>query len=328
MRPTSPLDSSRIVSAAVTGAFSFTGRAIAEELLRRGESVRTLSRADAPDDPLRRLIDVAPLTFEPTTLRSSLAGVEILYNTYWVRFERRGVSFAGAVANTIELFEAARDVGVRRIVHISVSNADRADDLPYFAGKHQIENWLAASGIEHAIIRPTLVFGSRDILIGNLAWMLRRTPLFLLPGAGDYLVQPVSVGDVARIAVQTRAGIVDAAGPDLMSFATLVSMICAAVRGRARIVSGPRSVGLAINSIVGRLIGDVIVTADELEGLSRSLLVTESEPRGTERFIDWLREQGAGLGRSYTSELRRNYRTDVRDLSATPKVSPERPAPS
>jgi NADH dehydrogenase len=297
--------------AAVTGAFSFTGRAIAEELLRRGESVRTLSRADAPDDPLRGRVDVAPLDFEPTTLRSSLSGVGTLYNTYWVRFERRGVTFAGAVANTIELFEAARDVGVRRIVHISVANADRADDLPYFAGKHQVEQWLAASGVEHAIIRPTLVFGSHDILINNLAWMLRRTPLFLLPGTGDYLVQPVSVRDVARIAVETRAGVVDAAGPETMSFAALVSAIGDAVRGRARIVAGPRSVGLTINSILGRLIGDVIVTADELEGLSRSLLVTKSEPRGTERFIDWLHEHEAGLGRSYTSELRRNYRADV-----------------
>jgi uncharacterized protein YbjT (DUF2867 family) len=303
------------VSAAVTGAFSFTGRAIASELLRCGESVRTLSRADAPNDPLRRRIDVAPLSFEPASLRSSLAGIETLYNTYWVRFERGGMSFAGAVANTIELFEAARDVGVQRIVHISVSNADRADDLPYFAGKHQLEKWLAASGIGHAVIRPTLVFGPQDVLINNLAWMLKRTPLFLLPGTGDYLVQPVSVGDVARIAVQARAGVVDAAGPDTMSFAALVSMIGAAVRGRARIVSGPRTLGLTINAILGRLVGDVIVTKDELEGLSRSLLTTESEPKGTERFADWLREQEAGLGRSYTSELRRNYGADVRHLS-------------
>jgi uncharacterized protein YbjT (DUF2867 family) len=295
------------VTAAVTGAFSFTGRAIAEELLRRGESVRTLSRADAQDDPLRSRIDVAPLAFDPPTLSESLDGVETLYNTYWVRFERAGVTFSGAEANTIKLFEAARDVGVRRVVHISVSNADRADDLPYFAGKHRLEQWLAASGIEHSTVRPTLVFGPKDILINNLAWMLRRTPLFLLPGTGDYRVQPVSVADVARIAVEAPAGIVDAAGPETMSFAALVSTIREAVQGRARIVNGPRSVGLAINSLLGRLVGDVIVTPDELDGLSRSLLVTHSEPKGTERITDWLSEHAAGLGRSYASELHRNY---------------------
>jgi NADH dehydrogenase len=296
-----------IASAAVTGAFSFTGRAIAEELLRRGETVRTLSRADAPDDPLRRLIDVAPLVFDPSTLRASLEGTETLYNTYWVRFERRGVTFSEAVTNTIQLFEAAVDVGVRHIVHISVANADRADDLPYFAEKHRLEQWLVASGIEHTIVRPTLVFGPRDILINNLAWMLRRTPLFLLPGAGDYQVQPVSVDDVARIAIETPTGMVDAAGPETMSFATLVSAIREAVGARARVARGPRTVGLIINSILGRLIGDVIVTADELEGLSRSLLVSGSEAEGTERITDWLREEAATLGRSYTSEIRRNY---------------------
>lgn len=296
-----------VVAVAVTGAFSFTGRAIAEELLRRGESVRTLSRADAPGDPLRASIDVAPLAFDPPTLRASLDGVETLYNTYWVRFERAGVTFSGAVANTIQLFEAARDAGVRRVVHVSVSNAERADDLPYFAGKHRIEQWLAASGIEHAIVRPTLVFGPQDILINNLAWMLRRTPLFLLPGNGSYLVQPVAVGDVARIAVETHAGTIDAAGPETMSFAALVSTIGEAVGARARIAGAPRAVGLGINSILGRLVGDVIVTTDELEGLARSLLVTDSEPKGTERLTAWLGEQARTLGRSYVSELRRNY---------------------
>lgn len=295
------------MSAAVTGAFSFTGRAIAEELLLRGETVRTLSRADAPEDPLRRLIEVAPLVFDPASLRAGLEGAETLYNTYWVRFERHGVTFADAVANTILLFEAAADAGVRHVVHISVANADRADDLPYFAGKHRIEEWLATSGMEHTIVRPTLVFGPRDILINNLAWMLRRTPLFLLPGAGDYRVQPVSVRDVARIAIETPAGTIDAAGPETMSFAALVTAIRDAIHGRARVAKGSRSVGLVINSVLGRLIGDVIVTADELEGLSRSLLVSDSEARGAERITDWLREEAANLGRSYTSELRRNY---------------------
>jgi uncharacterized protein YbjT (DUF2867 family) len=294
--------------AAVTGAFSFTGRAIAEELRLHGTTVRSLSRADAPSDPLRRYVEVAPLAFDSQTLRSSLEGAESLYNTYWIRFERGGATFPGAVANTIRLFEAARDVGVRRIIHISVSHADRADDLPYFAGKHALERWLQASGIDHLIVRPTLVFGPQDILVNNLAWMLRRSPLFLLPGRGDYLVQPVSVTDVARVAIQASEGIVDAAGPDTLSFAALVSLIRDAIGARVRIIKAPRSAGLAISSLAGRIVGDVIVTADELEGLSRSLLTSESEPRGVDHIADWLGSHGSELGRSYTSELERNYR--------------------
>jgi uncharacterized protein YbjT (DUF2867 family) len=182
---------------AVTGVFSYTGRAIAEELLSRGEPVRTLSRTDAPGDPLRDKVEVAPLRFD-ATLEESLRGVGTLYNTYWVRFRRGLVDFDDAVANTIALFEAARRAGVQRIVHVSVANADRADDLPYFRGKHQIEKWLAASGLRHAVVRPTLVFGPNDILLNNIAWIVRRSPVFVVPGRGDYRLQPRGSASMPR----------------------------------------------------------------------------------------------------------------------------------
>ncbi len=198
---------------AVTGALSFTGRAIAEELLQRGEEVVSLSRRDDPRDPLRSRIELRPLRFDDS-LSASLHGCETLYNTYWIRFERGGTTFDDAVRRTIMLFETAKRAGVRKVVHISVSQADAADDLPYFRGKHRIEQWLADSDLEWAIVRPTLVFGLRDILVNNLAWILRRSPLFLVPRPADCLVQPVSLRDTARIAVDASPGSTrDAAGP-------------------------------------------------------------------------------------------------------------------
>src|SRR5262249_44836703 len=151
------------------GALSYTGRAIAEELLARGEEVRSLSRRDDAQDPLRARIDLRPLRFD-ASLVASLEGVDTLFNTYWIRFERGTQTFDGTVANTILLFEAARRAGVRRVVHVSVSNAERADDLPYFRGKHQLEEWLQAGKLEWSIVRPTLIFGPHDILINNIAW--------------------------------------------------------------------------------------------------------------------------------------------------------------
>jgi NADH dehydrogenase len=289
----------------VTGAFSYTGRAIAEALLARGEPVRTLSRRDAPGDPLRTRIEVAPLRFDGT----GLADVRALYNTYWIRFERGGSTFDGAVANTIALFESARRAGVERIVHVSVANADRADDLPYFRGKRRLETWLARSGIAHAIVRPTLVFGPEDILVNNVAWLVRHSPLFIVPGAGDYRVQPVSVADTARIAVEARDGeTVDAAGPDTFAFGDLVARVRDAVGARCRIVHGPRTLGLAVVAGVGRALRDVVVTREELVGLERSLLTSAHPPLGRERFGDWLAASAARLGRRYVSELARNFR--------------------
>jgi uncharacterized protein YbjT (DUF2867 family) len=289
----------------VTGAFSFIGRAIAEELLARGERVRSLSRRDAPDDPLRKKIEFAALRFD----EPDLEGATALYNTYWIRFERGGATFDDAVANTIRLFEAAQRAGVERIVHISVANADRADDLPYFFGKHAIENWLAQSGLPHAIVRPTLVFGANDILVNNIAWIVRRSPLFLVPGRDEYQVQPVSVTDTARIAIEASIGAtVDAAGPETISFTRLVEQVRDAVGARCFVARGPRAAGLVIIRGAGAALRDVVVTKDELVGLERSLLTSAEAPLGVESFSDWLARHADALGRRYVSELQRNFR--------------------
>src|SRR5688500_1008891 len=203
----------------VTGAFSYTGRAIAEELLGRGREVRTLARRDAPADPLAARIERAELQFgDRDALRGSLDGAETLYNTYWVRFAHGSTTFERSVANTRVLFDAARAAGVRRIVHVSVTNPALDSPLPYFRGKAATEADLAASGVSHAIVRPTLVFGPRDILVNNIAWGLRRSPVFPVAGDGSYRVQPVSVEDVATIcadaAVRTEDAVLDAAGPE------------------------------------------------------------------------------------------------------------------
>jgi NADH dehydrogenase len=289
----------------VTGALSYLGRAIAEELLARGEDVRSLSRRDVPGDPLRERIEVAPLDLDDPDLRGATA----LYNTYWIRFERGAATFDQAVDNTIRLFEAARRAGVERIVHISVANADRADDLAYFRGKHAIERWLATSGLPYAIVRPTLVFGANDILVNNIAWIVRRSPLFLVPGRNDYLVQPVSVGDTARIVVDAPLGAtIDAAGPETVSFAHLVVQVRDAVGARCVVARGPRAAGLLIIRGVGAALGDVVVTREELLGLERSLLTSPEAPLGVESFSAWLGHHADMLGRSYVSELGRNFR--------------------
>ena len=287
---------------------SYTGRAIAEELLSRGEAVRSLSRHDDRSHPLRTRIDVAQLRFDET-LVGNLHGVSTLYNTYWIRFERDGHTFDEAVARSLLLFKAAQRAGVNRIVHVSVSGADAADDLPYFRGKHQIEEWLASSGLEHSIVRPTLIFGPGDILLNNIAWILRRFPLFLLPGRGEYRVQPVSLRDTARICVDARAGeTVDAAGPETLGFGELVGRLRDAVGSRARLVGAPPALSAPLVRAAGLLLHDVIVTRDELAGLSRSLLTSAREPLGTDRFGEWVGGHGAALGRSYVSELARNFR--------------------
>jgi uncharacterized protein YbjT (DUF2867 family) len=297
----------------VTGAFSYTGRAIAEELLERGRSVRTLTRRDQPADPLAARIERAALQFrDERRLREALEGVHTLYNTYWVRFAHGVTTFERALANTRILLRAARDAGVRRVVHVSVTSPSPDSPLPYFRGKAEAESDIRTCGIGSSIIRPTLVFGPRDILVNNIAWGLRRTPVFPVAGNGSYRVQPVSVEDVATICVDAGAGdtdtVLDAAGPETLSFEALVRLVASAVGREVRIVRVSPRVVLTLARIVGTLRRDVLLTPDELAGLQAELLVSERPPLGKASFRSWVAANGERLGRGYVSELARNFR--------------------
>ena len=293
----------------VTGAFSYTGSFIARRLLDDGVRVRTLTRRDDPASPLHGQVETASLQFaDRAALVESLRGARCLYNTYWVRFERGRTTFDRAVQNSAFLFEAAADAGVERIVHLSVTNPSEDSLLPYFRGKAQAELALATAGPAYAIVRPTLVFGPRDILVNNIAWILRRLPVFVMPGDGSGQVQPVSAADVAEIAVTTAAGTVDAAGPEEYSFDELVRLVGAAIGCRRPLVHAPPWVALALGAVVGAARRDVILTRDELHGLQASLLVSPEPPRGRDSFRGWLERDGVSLGRAYVSELARNFR--------------------
>lgn len=297
----------------VTGAFSFTGRFIARRLLAEERRVRTLTNHPQRPGAEDLKVEVAPLQFEDRpALVESMRGAEVLYNTYWVRFRHRRLSFGHVIANTRVLLGAAREAGVRRVVHISVSNPSEDSHLDYYAAKARTESAVRSSGMSWAIVRPTLVFGPGDILLNNMAWLIRRAPLFGIAGLGDYRVQPVAAEDVADLAAwaagQGENVTLDAAGPDIMTFTELVEAIAIAVGRRPRFVYlSPRQLILAAD-LIGRWRKDVLLTRQELDGLIQELLVSHERPRGTRRLDNFLLTHADTLGVSYASELSRHWR--------------------
>jgi uncharacterized protein YbjT (DUF2867 family) len=297
----------------VTGAFGYSGRSIAERLLAEGRSVRTLTGDPARASPFGGRVEAHPFSFaEPGRLVESLRGAATLYNTYWVRFPHGGRGFEQAVDNTRTLFAAAAEAGVERVVHVSITNADARSALPYFRWKGVLERDLRESGLSHAVVRPTVLFGRGDVLVNNIAWLLRRLPVFVVPGRGDYRLQPVHVDDLARICVEAAGRaedvVLDAVGPETYTFEALVRVVRDAVGSKARLAHAPPELALALGGVVGRLVRDVVLTRDELAGLSASLLVSEAAPTGTTGFGAWLEAHGHALGRRYASELARHYR--------------------
>lgn len=297
----------------VTGAFGYSGRYITRHLVDAGVRVRTLTNAPRRANPFGDAVDVYPYSFDdPARLVDALRGATVLYNTYWIRFNHANFKQANAVGNTLTLFEAAREADVRRVVHVSITNPSEESPFEYFSGKARLERALIESGLSYAILRPTVLFGEEDILINNIAWILRRFPVFGVFGKGDYRLQPIFVDDMAELAVRegggTRNRIIDAIGPETFTYRELVRTIGEIIGQPRPIISIPPTVGYLIGIAMGKLLGDVVITRAEIAGLMADLLCTDSPPAGQTRLTHWATAHRDTLGARYVSELAR--RTD------------------
>jgi uncharacterized protein YbjT (DUF2867 family) len=296
--------------AIVTGAFSYTGSYITRMLISRGYRIRTLTGHPSRPNPFGEAVEAVPFNFEdPDALARNLVGAEVVINTYWIRFPTGEMTFERAVRNVQELINAAVRAGIPRIVHISITGASADSSLPYFRGKGILEDYLMNSGLTYAIVRPALMFGGDDILINNIGWLLRRFPIFTIPGDGEYHVQPVLVDELADLAVNAAQGsenvILDAAGPEIFTFNELVGLIARAVQSRARIVHVSSDIQLLLAWIVGKFTGDVTLTRDEIRGLCADLLVAHSAPTASTRLSEWLARNADQIGKAYVSEVAR-----------------------
>jgi uncharacterized protein YbjT (DUF2867 family) len=296
----------------ITGAFSYTGKYVTRILLNRGYRIRTLTyhpeRANRSAGQLR----VFPYNFDhPQQLTESLRGASTLINTYWVRFLRGKSTFETAVQNTRSLINAAKNAGVRRIVHVSIANPSLQSPLGYYRGKAQLEQAVHDSGLSYAILRPTVIFGLEDILINNISWFVRRFPVFGIPGDGRYRIRPIYVEDMAQLiadAVDQQGNtVLDAVGPETFSFEELVRLIAAQVGRSVNAIRLPMPVAYVCTRLTGWIVGDVVLTWEEYKGLMANLLAPEGFPSGKTRLSEWLAENREHIGRQYASELARHY---------------------
>ena len=297
---------------AVTGAFSYSGKYITKRLLARGEGVITLTGHPSRPDPFEGKVKAFPLDFsDEHGLVNSLRGVDTFYNTYWIRFDKGANTQPAAVDNTRKLVRAAAEAGVRRIVHISITNPSADSSLPYFWGKAANEKAVMESGMEYAILRPTVLFGKEDILINNIAWLLRRFPLFALPGDGSYRLQPVYVDDLAALAVDTGYAkgnsVWDAVGPDIFTFRELVELIGKTIGRMPPLINVHPKLALTAAQVISLFVGDVVLTPKEVDGLMADLLVSKEPPRCKTSIRDWLTENKATVGSQYASEIKRHF---------------------
>jgi nucleoside-diphosphate-sugar epimerase len=296
---------------AVTGAFSYSGKYIAKHLLERGEEVITLTGHPNRPNPFDGQVKAYPLDFDEASMTKSLQGVEVLVNTYWVRFDQGENTQPRAVENTRKLVDAAKAAGVKRIVHISIANPSAESHLPYYWGKAANEKAVKDSGLSYAILRPTVLIGKEDVLINNIAYLLRRFPFFFVPGNGSYGIQPVYIEDLAELAVEAVYSkenyVIDAVGPDSYSFKDFVKLIGEKVGAQRPVISLPPRLALLAAQFLSLFVKDVILTPEEVDGLMENLLVSKEPARAKTYFKDWLESNKNTVGMKYASELQRHY---------------------
>jgi NADH dehydrogenase len=280
--------------------------------LESGYQVKTVTTYPNKPNPFGDRVQASSYNFEnPGKLIQFLSGGEILFNTYWIRFNYKHWSFLQALKNTAILFHCAQKAGVQKIVQISVTNPSLRDKLPYYRGKAIQEKILAASGVDFAIIRPTLVFGVEDILVNNIAWIIRKFPVVPIFGSGQYQVQPVFVENLARLAVSAGCSegpqLMDATGPETFTFEAFLKLIARELRRQVLFVHISPSLGILLGKIIGLFVRDVLLTQDELRGLMANKLISKQEPNCETRFSEWLPANAQTLGKKYTSELDRHF---------------------
>ena len=307
-----PENSTQPETVTITGAFSYTGKYATRLLLDRGYRVRTLTNHPERENPFAKSVQAFPYNFDrPDQLTETLRGSSTLINTYWVRFPHGESTFETAVRNTRTLIQAAQNAGVRRIIHVSIANPSANSPLGYYKGKAQLEQAVIDSGLSYTILRPTVIFGSEDILINNIAWFVRHFPAFAIPGDGRYRIRPIYVEDMASLVAdavdQSGDSVVNAVGPETFTFEQLVGLVAQRIGRSVRLVHLPMTLAYLATLVTGWFVGDTILTWQEYRGLMEDLLAPEGPASGSTPLSQWLAENHEHVGMRYASEVARHY---------------------
>jgi NADH dehydrogenase len=150
-------------------------------------------------------------------------------------------------------------------------------------------------------------------LVNNLAWLLRHLPVFAVGGRGAYRVRGIHVEDLARLCVELGARndtvVVDAVGPQSVTFKQLVDAVRAAVGSHAVVLPVPGPLLTALSNALNLLLRDTLLTHDEYQALAHGLADSDGPATGTIVLTDWIAEQGPTLGRRYANDLERHFRS-------------------
>ncbi len=251
----------------VSGGTGFVGSAIVDELVRRGEKVAVLGRSASKiteqfgSGVAAREGDVR----QPSTLAAAMDGIGIVINAVQfpgspIEKRSKGYTFEEIdLKGTRHQVDAAKAAGVTRFVYVSGVGAAKDAEKHWFRYKWEAEDYLRNSGLEWSIVRPTWVFGPRDVSLNRFLGFGKMLPFIPMFGDGKQDMQPVFIDDVGRVvadaALRPEAAneLFELGGPDVMSMNDVVKTALE-VQGKKRpLLHQPAFVGKAIGTLTSVL---------------------------------------------------------------------------
>lgn len=241
------------LTVAVAGGTGFVGGAIATELQRRGHAVRVLShRGERARGGLADAIEIRSADVQTGDgLVEALRGADALaialaFRNSPIEAPRRHQTFVEVdAAGTERLIAAAQEAGVKRVVYVSGAGAAPDAKRHWFRAKWRAEEAVRGSGLTWTIIRPTWLFGPRDVSLNRFIGFGRR--LFMVPmtNTGSQELAPVFIDDAANLAADAliddaaASQVFELGGPETFTMREIIATALRVAGLRRPIVPGP-----------------------------------------------------------------------------------------
>lgn len=257
---------------AVTGASGFVGRNLLAALAGSGHDIRALVHTRRPDSAAGERLEYVPAdVHDLPSLRKALAGVEVVYHLVGIIVETKKLTFERTVAEgTRNVVRAARDCGVKKIIYVSALGTSATSETKYFQTKWLAEEAIRTSGLDHVILRPSLIYGPGDQSLSRLHRLLKYSPLMPIVGDGRYRLQPIFIDDLVQVLVPalTETGAsgrtIEMGGPEAFEFRQMTGIMKKVFNYRRLNIYIPFSLVRAVARVMETFLKPAPVTVDQL----------------------------------------------------------------
>ena len=279
----------------VTGGTGFTGSHVLPLLLKNGHKVRCLYRPGSDRSvPLRAQPEIEWALGDisnPAELSSSMRGVDTLVNIASLGF-----------GHADSILRAAKDAGIQRAVFVSTTAIFTQLNASSKKVRLDAENAIETSGLKYTILRPTMTYGSpHDRNMWRLIRFMRYSPIVPVFGDGNYLQQPIYVGDVAQAIVgclcndQTIGKSYNIAGKQPLTYNQVIDTIAGRMKKRVWKVHIPSTPVVSLLKFFERLHIPFPIKAEQVLRLNENKNFSYEEAHRDFGFSPLSFEQGIRL---------------------------------